>query len=225
MILGALFDLGLDLTYFKNEIEKLDISDYDIKVKRVEKNNIAAKDVTISIDESKQPHRSYAHIKNLINQSNLDEEVKKISQNIFLKLAKAEGKIHNKSVENVHFHEVGAVDSIIDIVGSVIGIKKLEMRQVFCSPLPLGKGFVNCAHGLLPVPVPATVEILKNVPVYQTDRTQEMVTPTGAAIITTITDGFQDMPPMNIKKIGYGSGKTKSTFPTLLRVIVGDLEE
>jgi uncharacterized protein (TIGR00299 family) protein len=225
MILGALFDVGLDETSFLNQIQKLGLSGYTFEVKQVEENHIAAKDVYITVAEEHQPHRSYKHIKNMIADSSLDDTVKKISQMIFLNLAQAEGRIHNQHFEDVHFHEVGAVDSIIDIVGAVIGIQKLGITHIICSPLPLGKGFVKCAHGMIPIPAPATVELLKNVPVYQTDRIQELVTPTGAAIITTISERFGDMPSMKIKKIGYGSGKTKSTYPSLLRIIIGEEEE
>ncbi len=225
MILGALFDLGLDEECFKNEIQKLEVTGYTIEVKQVEKNHISAKDVIISIDEKHQPYRSFTHIKNMIQNSSLDKNVKNTSIEIFLRLAKAEGKIHNKNVEDVHFHEVGAVDSIIDIVGAVIGIQKLGFKQIYCSPLPLGKGFVHCAHGMIPIPAPATIELIKDVPVYQTDRSQELVTPTGAAIITSIAKQFCDIPQMNIKKIGYGSGKTKSIYPSLLRVYLGELKQ
>jgi len=224
MILGALFDLGLSEDFFKDEISKLAVSGYSVTVRTDEKNHIACKDILIEVTND-QPSRSYSDITRLINESKLDKRVKKISNDIFLNLAKAEGKIHSIPYENVHFHEVGAVDSIIDIVGAVIGIQKLSINNIICSPLPLGKGFVQCAHGLIPIPAPATVELLQNTPVYQTDRMQELVTPTGAAIITTLADDFQDMPPMNIHKIGYGSGKTKSKYPPLLRVFLGELEE
>lgn len=220
MILGALFDLGLDEEYFKKEIQKLNISGYSLEVQQVEEKHISAKDVIIAV-ENDQPHRSFNDIRSLIHQSTLDKTIKKTSEEIFFRLAKAEGKIHNISYEEVHFHEVGAVDSIIDIIGAVIGIQKLGIKQVICSPLPLGKGFVTCAHGLIPIPAPATIELLKNTPVYQTDRSQELVTPTGAAIITTIAKTFQDMPVMQIEKIGYGTGKIKSKYPSLLRIIVG----
>jgi len=222
MILGALFDLGLELDFFKKEICKLNISGYKIELKKVEKNHIKASDFYVKVT-SKQPHRSFKEIKDLIETSKLDSTIKKNSIKIFLKLAKAEGKIHNISFEKVHFHEIGAVDSIIDIVGSVIGIKKLGFEEIYSSPLPLGKGFVKCSHGKIPIPAPATVEVLKNVPVYQTKRRQELVTPTGAAIITTVAKDFREMPPIKIEKIGYGAGKTKSPYPNLLRVFIGDL--
>ncbi len=221
MILGALIDLGVETEFLKKEIKKINLSGYKISFKKVEKNHITGIDVFINVDEY-QPHRSYSDIKKLIKNSSLDNKIKKISTQVFQKLAQAEGKIHNIPVEEVHFHEIGAVDSIIDIVGAVICIKKLGLKEIYCSPLPLGKGFVKSAHGLLPVPAPATVEILKNIPVYQTNRKQELVTPTGAAIITTIAKEFGELPSMKIKKIGYGAGKTKSIYPNLLRVFLGE---
>lgn len=223
MILGALIDLGLDTNYLKKELKKLDISGYEIDVKKVEKNHITGTDVYITVKE-KQHHRSLTEINNLIDNSKLDKEVKELSKKIFLKLAEAESKIHNVDIDEVHFHEVGAVDSIIDIVGTSIGLKKLQIENVFCSHLPLGKGFVTCSHGTIPIPAPATVELLKDVPVYQTDIGHEMVTPTGAAVITTIANDFGEMPLMKIKKVGYGAGKIESENPSLLRVLLGELE-
>ena len=218
MILGALFDLGLDQKFFKKEIKKMDVTGFEIDIKEVERNHLHAIDVYINVTEN-QPHRSFQDIKNLIEKSKLDKDIKSKSIEIFQKLAQAEGKIHNVAFESVHFHEIGAVDSIIDIVGAAIGVNKLEFEKIFSSPLPLGKGFVNCAHGKIPIPAPATLEILKDVPVYQTDRKQELVTPTGAAIISSFANDFIDIPPMKIKRIGHGAGKTKSKYPNLLRVI------
>ncbi len=222
MILGALIDLGLDIKDLKKELEKLDLSGYEINVKKVEKNRITGTDVYITVKE-KQHHRSLSDINNIIDNSKLGKEVKELSKKIFFRLAKAESKIHNVKMDEVHFHEVGAVDSIIDIVGAAIGLEKLGIENVFCSHLPLGKGFVKCSHGKIPIPAPATVELLKNIPVYQTDINHEMVTPTGAAVITTIANSFGEMPLMKIKKVGYGAGKIKSENPSLLRVFLGEL--
>jgi len=225
MILGAVIDLGVDIDFLKKEIEKLGISGYSIDVKKVEKNNVTASDVYITVNEEEQHHRSFKDIKKLIDESSLDNEVTYLSEKIFYNLAVAEGKVHNTSVDDVHFHEVGAIDSIIDIVGSVIGLKKLGVDHVFCSKLPLGSGFVNCSHGKIPIPAPATVELLRDIPVYQSNADHEMVTPTGAAVITTLADGFGEMPLMKIKKIGYGAGKIQSKMPGLLRVYIGELEK
>ena len=223
MILGALIDLGVDIEFLKKELEKLGISGYSIDVKKVKKNNIAASDVYITVNFEEQHHRSFKDIKELIDNSQLDNVVKEWSGKIFYNLAVAESKVHKVDVDEVHFHEVGAVDSIIDIVGSVIGLKKLGVKQVFSSSLPLGSGYVNCSHGKIPIPAPATVELLRDIPVYQSDANHEMVTPTGAAVITTIAEGFGEMPSMKNKKIGYGAGKIKSSQPGLLRVLLGEL--
>ena len=222
MILGAFFDLGLDLSFFKTEMEKLDISGYKIDVKKAEINGYKASDVYINIKDS-QPPRTFMDIKQLIENSNLNEKVKELSMRIFHRLAVAEGKVHKTPVEKVHFHEVGAVDSIIDIVGSAIGIEKLGIKQVYSSELPLGSGFVKCEHGLLSVPVPATRELLKGIPVYQTDRKQELITPTGAAFISTVAKGFGNIPNMKIIKTGYGKGKKEGDTPPILKIVLGEI--
>ena len=223
MILGAIVDLGVDIDFFKKEIGKLGISGYSIDVKKVKKNNVIASDVYITVDESEQHHRSFKDIKKIIDNSSLDDDVKDLSKKIFYNLAVAEGKVHKVDVDDVHFHEVGAVDSIIDIVGSVIGLKKLGVDQIFCSSLPLGSGTVECAHGVIPIPAPATVELVKNIPTYQSNAKHEMVTPTGAALVTTLAESFGDMPEIKIEKTGYGSGKIKSDMPGVLRVYLGKL--
>jgi len=223
MILGALIDLGVNKDFFIKEIKKLKLEGYEIYFKKIRFDNITATDVNILVYEQKH-HRNLDDINKIIDDSTLDSQVKKLSKKIFYRLAVAESKVHKTSIENIHFHEVGAVDSIIDIVGASIGLKILKISKVFCSNLPLGTGFVRCDHGILSVPVPATVELLKGIPTYQTKRKQEMVTPTGAAIITTIAEKFDDMPEMNIKKIGYGSGKTKSKdYQNVLKIVVGDI--
>jgi pyridinium-3,5-bisthiocarboxylic acid mononucleotide nickel chelatase len=223
MILGALLDLGVDETVFKKELHKLPLTGYDLIVQKIKSNHITATDVTITVTED-QHHRSLSEINDIIKRSSLQPHVKKLSQDIFHNLGNAEATIHDVDIEEVHFHEVGAVDSIIDIVGSVIGLSRLGVDTIICSPLPLGHGFVSCEHGLLPLPAPATVELLKDIPVYTVERNQETVTPTGAAIIKTLSNQFGEMPPMKIKKIGYGSGKIKSNYPNVLRVFLGELE-
>jgi uncharacterized protein (TIGR00299 family) protein len=223
MILGALIDLGVDSGYMKKELGKLGVSGYEFDVKKVEKNHITGTDVYITVKEE-QKHRSLSDINNIIDNSSLDNDIKELSKKIFRRLAEAESKIHNVDIDEVHFHEVGAIDSIVDIVGAVIGLKKLGVSNVFCSHLPLGKGFVTCSHGVIPIPAPATVELLKGIPVYQTDINHEMVTPTGAAVITTVAESFGEMPSMKIKKIGYGAGKIESDQPGLLRIVLGELE-
>jgi len=222
MILGALIDLGLKENYIKKELKKIKISRYELKIDKIKKNNITGTNLTVKIKE-KQKKRGFKEIQKLIDESNLEKDVKKISKQIFLKLATAESKIHNISIEKIHFHEVGAIDSIIDIIGAVIGFKKMQLSNIYCSHLPLGRGFIECSHGKIPVPAPATLEILKNIPVYSTDIQHELVTPTGAAIITTFAKHFGPMPLMKINKIGYGAGKTNMEHPNFLRIILGEV--
>jgi pyridinium-3,5-bisthiocarboxylic acid mononucleotide nickel chelatase len=221
MILGALLDLGVDENVLKKELKKLPLTGYDLIVRNVECNHITATDVTVVVTEDHH-HRSLTDIITLLQHSTLDPKVKKLSQTIFHNLGRAEAKIHHMKIEDVHFHEVGAVDSIIDIVGSVIGVSLLGIETIYCSPLPLGHGFVSCQHGLLPLPAPATVELLKDIPVYTVERIQETVTPTGAAVISTLASAFGEMPLMKITRIGYGSGKIPSEYPNLLRIFLGE---
>jgi uncharacterized protein (TIGR00299 family) protein len=224
MILGALLNLGVDETVLKKELHKLPLTGYDLRIQKIKSNHITATDVTITVTENQHQH-GLSEINDILKRSSLEPQVKKLSRDIFHNLGKAEAKIHDVDIDEVHFHEVGAIDSIIDIVGSVIGISLLEVNTIICSPLPLGHGFVSCEHGLLPLPAPATVELLKGIPVYTIERNQETVTPTGAAVITTLASRFGEMPLMKITRIGYGSGKLPSTYPNLLRVYLGELEK
>jgi uncharacterized protein (TIGR00299 family) protein len=214
MILGALIDLGLDLN----------LSGYEIETKKVQKNKIAGIKVNINA-EAKQKERHLSDINKLIDDSKLDPEIKQKSKAIFLKLGQAESKVHNENIENIHFHEIGAVDSILDIVGCIIGLKKLNIREIFCSNIPLGKGFIKTSHGKLPVPAPATSELLSGFPVYSSGVEGELVTPTGAAIITTLVKKFGEMPLMKVDKVGYGAGKSDFEHPNVLRVFLGELIE
>ncbi|TDP91288.1 uncharacterized protein (TIGR00299 family) protein [Halanaerobium saccharolyticum] len=167
---------------------------------------------------SNHVHRNFNDIKELINQSQLNQNVKDLSIDIFAKVAEAEAKVHNKKIDEVHFHEVGAVDSIVDIVGAAILVDLLNPDHIYASPVPLGTGFVDAAHGRIPVPAPATIEILKDVPVYSTNIRGELVTPTGAAIIKTLAEEFIELPEVEIEKIAYGAGKKDFEITNLLRV-------
>lgn len=224
MVLGALLDVGVDEGWLRRQIDSLHLPGSPVRVRRVESHHLQGTDVLIAV-EGDQPHRSLGDIRRIVAGSGLSAEIKGRSMEVFSRLAEVEGRIHGVPPEKVHFHEVGAVDSIIDVVGSVAGLSVLGVDRVMCSPLPLGRGFVRCAHGVLPVPAPATVELLRGVPVYQTDREQELVTPTGAAIMVSCAQSFGPVPPMRIEKVGYGAGKVHSEYPSLLRVFLGELEE
>ncbi len=224
MILGALLDVGVNVEWLSDQIGLLGLTGFSLAVRKVESHHLMGTDVVVSVEED-QPHRGLADIRRIVMRSGLSAEVKRKSMLVFSRLAEVEGKIHGIPPKQVHFHEVGAVDSIIDVVGSVAGLSVLGVDVVMCSPLPLGRGFVRCAHGVLPVPAPATVELLRGVPVYQTEREQELVTPTGAAIMVSCAQSFGPVPPMRIEKVGYGAGKIESEYPNLLRVFLGELEE
>jgi len=221
MTLGALIDAGLDIEKLKAELSKLNLGGYKISSEKVVKNGITGTQVYVQVDEQKT-HRHLRHINEIIDNSTLDDDIKNRAKNIFRRLAESEAKIHNTTVEKIHFHEVGAVDAIIDIVGAVIGVKLLGIKKVYASKIHTGRGYVNCQHGKIPVPAPATMELLKDFPIYSTGIERELTTPTGAAIITTLADSFGNMPEMMVEKIGYGAGTGDLEIPNLLRIIIGE---
>jgi uncharacterized protein (TIGR00299 family) protein len=222
MILGALIDAGCPPVYLKRMLCKLGLKGYTLRIKRVRYNHVSGVDVEVKYEDTKK-HRNLSDIKELIMNSTLDEPVKEYSLRVFYKLAEAESRVHDEPINKVYFHEVGAVDSIIDVVGSMICYYYHNIEKVYSSPLPMGSGFVSCVHGLLPVPAPATVELLRDIPVYSDERRYELVTPTGAAILTTIANHYGCMPLMRISSVGYGAGKTKHEYPNMLRVFIGEL--
>jgi uncharacterized protein (TIGR00299 family) protein len=221
MFVGALLDAGLKIEILEKELNKLNLSGYQLEVNKVLKKGISASQFKVKIQE-KGVERRFKDILNILEESKLDEEIKNEVKKIFFKIAEAESKIHQEDIEKIHFHEIGGLDSIMDISSAVIGIKALEIKEIYSSPLPLGKGFVKCAHGILPLPAPATLELLKNIPTYSGGMESEMVTPTGAAIISTLTKDFGERPLMKIEKIGYGAGEREFSIPNLLRVSIGE---
>ena len=170
-------------------------------------------------------HRNLMDIELIIDKSRLSDKVKEHSKLMFRNVAGAEAKIHGKNIEDVHFHEVGAVDSIVDIVGTAICVEILKIDEFISSPVNTGMGFVKCQHGVIPVPGPAALELLKGVPIYSKDINTELVTPTGAAIISTLCNSFGPIPHMTVEKIGYGCGKKELEIPNLLRIIIGDTKK
>jgi uncharacterized protein (TIGR00299 family) protein len=221
MILGALLDCGLDTSHWKKELAKLSLSGYELEITKTTKLHICATKVKVKVKESSH-HRKLSDIISLIGKSGLDNQVREKSIGVFNRLARAEAKVHGKKVEEVQFHEVGAVDAIVDVVGSVLGLKLLGISEVYGSELPLTKGMVKTEHGNFPVPAPATVELISGWPVKSRDLEAEIVTPTGAAILTTLGKFDQNLEFIP-EKTGYGAGdKDFKEFPNVLRVTIGE---
>jgi uncharacterized protein (TIGR00299 family) protein len=251
MTIGALLDLGVDLDYLKAELRKLPVAGYDIQVSRVVRANISAMKFDVVIDGQKVDkehgahdhhhdhtdaehhgghHHSHEHqhhhhkaseILRMIRQSALNANTKRMAGEIFAKLAISEGKVHHIAPEDVEFHEVGAVDSIIDTVGSAIGFDALGVDGFACSAINVGSGFIHCQHGIYPVPAPATADLLRSATIYSKHATTELVTPTGAAILAAVVGEFGPMSGVSIEQIGYGAGtKQFQDFPNCLRLMV-----
>lgn len=221
MTLGALVDLGTPLEWLQQELSRLPLRGFHLTARPVVRNGMSAKQVSVEIEDPGES-RDFKKIRVLLENCPFSSRVKSAGMDIFLKLATAEARIHGCSVEEVHFHELGAIDAIVDIVGTALGLERLGIGKVVASQLPMGTGFVECRHGRLPVPAPATLEILKDVPVYGTGIAHELVTPTGAAIIASLAESFGPLPPMRIEKTGYGAGRADlKERPNLLRVICG----
>ena len=230
MNLGAMLDLGISKDYLLGELQKLNIHEYKINAVKDSRKGISGTRVDVLTkenrginDENCCPHRNLKDIECIINESSLSDNVKKMSLDIFNKVAQAEAKVHDKDIYEIHFHEVGAVDSIIDIVGAAICIDYLKPDVIISSSVETGSGFVKCAHGILPVPAPATAEILKGVPLKCEGVPFEATTPTGAAILVSIVSEFCDKKDFSIKSIGYGIGHSdQGKVPNVLRVFWGE---
>ena len=225
MTVAAMLDLGIDKDKFLKEMDKLNFSEYEIEITPKEVNGINGTDFLVKYPHS-HIHRNLNDINEIIDNSELEDSVKAMAKNIFLEVALAESKVHNRDLSEVHFHEVGAVDSIVDIVATAVCFDLLGVDVVYSSKLNDGTGFINCQHGEIPVPVPAVVQMLKdsNIPYnILDDVTTELVTPTGMAIIKTAVSKFGNMPNMNITEIGYGMGKRDTGRFNSLRVYYGDV--
>jgi len=225
MLLGALLDCGLSEHKLCEQLDKIELDPYELIISRVTHQSISAVSVQIK-SSTNQQLRNLSNITELLRKSRLDKTIVDKSLQIFQRLAEAEAKVHGKSVDEIHFHEVGALDTIIDIVGTIAGFHLLGIKNIYCSPLPLGWGFVKCAHGNLPLPAPAVCELLENIPVIGMEVDQELVTPTGAALAAELADHFGPLPPMIVSTTGYGAGDLPGTDdrPNLLRLITGRTE-
>jgi len=223
MIVAAFINAGMELDILKNELLKLPIKEFDIQASTVKRNSISATKFDVIIPHHEHVHRNLADVYEIIDSSSLNDKVKRDSKKIFYNIAVAEAKVHNVDVEKVRFHEVGAIDSIIDVIGAVICIDYFKIEKITSSPLRVGSNvLIKTQHGEIPVPAPATAEILKNYPVKIIDLPYELTTPTAAAIVTTLSKGtlFSNMV---IEKIGYGTGSIEiPNLPNLLRIFTGE---
>jgi len=225
MIVGAFLDAGLELNIaaLRNELKKLDIGEFDISSQRVTRGGLGGVKFDVNVNSPQQQHRHLGKILELISSANLMGKAGETASLIFKKLAAAEAKVHCIDVEKVHFHEVGAIDSIVDIVSAAVAIEMLGIERIVCSNIPIGSGTVKCAHGEIPLPAPATVELLMDIKTFPSPNPGEATTPTGAAIATTLAESFGAPPEMRIKSIGYGAGtRDDSNTPNLLRIIIGE---
>ena len=228
MTISALLDAGVDFEFLKNEIGKLGLTGFELKLSSIQRSYITAKKFDVIINEQPNYHKYLADIYEIIEGSELSDFVKHTSKKMFGIIGNAEAKIHNVPVDKIHFHEVGAIDSFVDIVGTCVCLEYLGVDKVYTTPVKLGKGQVNTQHGIMPNPAPATLEILKDYPVHFTNIDFELTTPTGAAIVKTLSSGIYDngiIGDVKIKKIGFGSGTFDiKESPNLLRVILCDME-
>ena len=224
MVLGALVDAGADLRAIESELRKLGLEGWTISAEKVKRGQIFATHVNVATTEGHH-HRGLSVILDRIEKAQLAPRAAERARKIFTRLAESEAKVHHLPVEQVHFHEVGAVDSIVDIVGACIGFELLGIDEFACSPLDVGAGQVMTAHGLLPVPAPATADLLRGAPIYTSGIQKELVTPTGAAIATTLSISYSKIPEMTMRAIGYGAGS--ADFPekaNVLRLLIGERE-
>lgn len=228
MTLGALSELIDDPHYLVNELKKLNVDGYHIHISKEKKNGITGTYVDVHLEhEHHHEHRNLFDVNKIIDESEIDEKAKDLAKRIFLRVAKAESKVHNETLENVHFHEVGAIDSIVDIIGTAILLCKINPDVIYSSIVNDGYGFIECAHGMISVPVPATSEIFaaSNAITRQIDVDTELVTPTGAAIIAEIASEFTTMPAMNVQKVGWGTGTKDLVIPNVLKVSLGEIKK
>ncbi len=222
MILGAMVDAGLSLEKLKELLAGLNLNEFDIQAKIVDKNGFSATKVDVLVTEQ-PPERHLKEIKDIIQKSSLPQTVQNRALQIFERIAGTEAAIHNKSIDQVHLHELGGTDTIIDITGTLLALEHLEISKIYASPVPLGKGFIKGAHGQIPLPSPATIALLKGIPVYGRDIDAELVTPTGAALLAELVDDFGPAPPLVLETVGYGAGGRDLPIPNLLRILIGEI--
>lgn len=225
MTLGALVDAGADARALTEHLKALGVSGFELSFEKVDRSGISATRAKVETDEDEHQHRHLSDIRRIIEESRLSDRVKERALRIFTRLAEAEARVHNVEVERIHFHEVGALDSIVDVVGACIGFELLDVGRFACSSLHVGSGMVEMAHGRFPVPPPAVAELLRGAPIYSTEVKGELVTPTGAAIVSTLCESFGALPRLRIERTGYGAGsRSYEKFPNVLRLLLGECE-
>lgn len=225
MINGALIDLGVDLHWLKEELRKIPVSHYEIQTMPTTRAGLRGIKFDVRVQDGVQFERTLLAILSLLGNASLPEPVIQRAQRIFQRLGEAEAQAHGLSIQDVHFHEVGAVDAIVDIVSACLGFHWLGIERFISSPLNVGRGMVGCSHGRMPVPVAATAELLKGARIYSTEVEAELVTPTGAAIISTVCQEYGPLPEMRLDRIGYGAGtKEFPQWPNLIRLMLGQMD-
>jgi uncharacterized protein (TIGR00299 family) protein len=221
MLLGALVDAGLPVAALEAELAKLHLEDFHLHVAKVSKNCFAATKVDVHVHDH-APERHLREIREIVEQSDVSPGVKERAMRVFTRICEVEAGIHGMSVDDVHLHEVGGVDAIVDVVGVLAAVESLEIKRVVVSPLPMGRGFIRGAHGQIPLPAPATLGLLKGVPLCGSPIDVEFVTPTGAALLVELADAWGPLPAMTLREIGYGAGTRDLPIPNVLRVMLGD---
>jgi hypothetical protein len=224
MIVAALIHAGADSDELRNQLDALGLDGYELTIESVRKQGFDAVRFGVKLnDGARKTHRHLKHLVEIIHAARLSDQLKDQAIRIFTRLAEAEARVHGTTIEKVHFHEVGAVDAILDVVGAVTALNLLGVDRVVCSPIPVGSGTVSCEHGAMPVPAPATAELLKGIPIALSVETGELTTPTGAAVLTTLAAEFGAIPAMKIERVGYGAGtRDGAHVPNLLRVLIGE---
>jgi uncharacterized protein (TIGR00299 family) protein len=221
MLLGALIDAGLPAAALESELAKLHIHDFHLHFSKVSKNGFGATKVDVHAHDH-APERHLREIREIVEKSHVSDTVKERAMRVFTRICEVEGGIHGMSVDEVHLHEVGGVDAIVDVVGVLAGMEMLGIERVVVSPLPMGRGFIKGAHGQIPLPAPATVGLLAGVPVYGSPIEKELVTPTGAALLTELADAWGPLPAMTLRVVGYGAGTRDLVIPNVVRILLGD---
>jgi uncharacterized protein (TIGR00299 family) protein len=223
MLLASLIDAGANKNAIEHQLKKLPLKGWSLRLRTIRKQGIAA--LHLEVKQGPQPERHLSDIFKIIDKAKLSDKVTGSAYLVFSALAQAEAKVHKAPIDHVHFHEVGAIDAMVDIIGTCLALEDLKADEVRCSPLNVGFGTVKCAHGLLPVPAPATALLLRKAKIYQNEVPGELVTPTGAAILTTLSKSFGPMPEMAVTAVGHGAGTKELGIPNMVRAFVGDVPE